>query len=64
VQAQGYIYSPPIPAKAFREFVQKSQAALHGGLGPRSDKAVEVSDSFASLTVSVDDPETQDADAA
>lgn len=64
VQAQGYIYSPPIPAKAFREFVQKSQVALHGGLGPRSDKPVEVSDSFASLTVSVDEDDEENADAA
>lgn len=62
VQAQGYIYSPPIPAKAFREFVQKSQAALRSGLGQRSDKPVEVSDSFASLTVSVnEDEESSDA---
>lgn len=64
VQAQGYIYSPPIPVKAFREFALKSLERSKSGLGARSDKPVEVSDSFASLTVSVDDEGEDEASAA
>ncbi len=64
VQAQGYIYSPPIPVKAFREFALKSLERSKSGLGARTDKPVEVSDSFASLTVSVDDEDGDEASAA
>lgn len=63
VQAQGYIYSPPIPAKAFRDFVLKQMDAQKSGRTALTDKAVEVSDSFASLTVEVDE-EDKEADAA
>lgn len=52
--AQGYIYSPPIPAAAFRDFTLKSLAAQKTGLAPKTDKPLEVADSFAALTVDVD----------
>lgn len=53
--AQGYIYSPPIPAAAFREFTLKSLAAAKSGLGAKSDRPVEVASSFAALTVDTDE---------
>lgn len=55
--AQGYIYSPPIPAPAFREFALKCLAAEKSGLSPKTDKPVEVADSFAALTVDVETPD-------
>lgn len=49
--AQGYIYSPPLPAAAFREFTLKALRAARASAEGGEGREVEVAESFAALAV-------------
>ncbi|WP_237154212.1 EAL domain-containing protein [Oryzibacter oryziterrae] len=64
--AQGYIYSPPLSAKAFLEFARKAQGDVAPArTAPDAEAEAEVGESFAALTVDEADPAAaSDADAS